>query len=452
MKKKCLVVGIILLFVGVTVGQSINANMPISDDMTRGTSALHLTADLGTLSGYVTDSMMNPIEGVRVRVYYHNTSRENYSDANGYFHVTDISICNCTKNATCSKEGYHPTWVYIGIWDNTTYDFVLTSKGDWLYVGGNGPGNYSRIQDAIDNASDGDTVYVYSGIYDYYHPNNSALIVINKSINLFGEDKNSTIILNGVNRLNTIRIEANMVNLSGFTINGDGQSDTGRKGIQIYYPSTNINIYNNIMTKHDEVIIVYPIDQQITDINIHDNIIVENNYGIGFTKCEHSLIEIYHNIFSKNQMCIDGMDNYSIYKNLFLNNSLGISLLSSTGMTNCINNNQFEENDIGVRTYNCRQVQIYENNFINNDAHTSVERNTPLPQCFKTNFLLYKQEWKNNYWDDYIGPGPMLIEGHWIIYIYLGGFLFPPHEHNIANIRYKEYDLTPAQEPYDIPG
>ena len=92
--RKCLVVGIILLFVDVTVVQSINANIPISDDMTSGTGASNLTADLGTLSGYVTDSMMNPIEGARVRVYFHNTSRENYSDGNGYFHVTDISICN----------------------------------------------------------------------------------------------------------------------------------------------------------------------------------------------------------------------------------------------------------------------------------------------------------------------------------------------------------------------
>jgi parallel beta-helix repeat protein len=38
-------------------------------------------------------------------------------------------------------------------------------SGKKLYVGGNGEGNYTRIQDAIDDASDGDTVYVYSGIY-----------------------------------------------------------------------------------------------------------------------------------------------------------------------------------------------------------------------------------------------------------------------------------------------
>ena len=35
------------------------------------------------------------------------------------------------------------------------------SRGNWLYVGGSGPGNYTKIQDAIDNASDGDTLFVY---------------------------------------------------------------------------------------------------------------------------------------------------------------------------------------------------------------------------------------------------------------------------------------------------
>jgi len=41
----------------------------------------------------------------------------------------------------------------------------LISTGNTLYVGGSGEGNYSSIQDAIDDASDGDTVFVYNGSY-----------------------------------------------------------------------------------------------------------------------------------------------------------------------------------------------------------------------------------------------------------------------------------------------
>jgi hypothetical protein len=80
----------------------------------------------GSLSGYITDSLMNPIEGALVRVYFHETYEENYSDENGYYHVTNIPICYCLKNATCSKDGYIPEWVLLSITENTTYDFVLT--------------------------------------------------------------------------------------------------------------------------------------------------------------------------------------------------------------------------------------------------------------------------------------------------------------------------------------
>lgn len=37
--------------------------------------------------------------------------------------------------------------------------------GKTLYVGGDGPGNYTKIKDAIDDSSDGDTVFAYSGTY-----------------------------------------------------------------------------------------------------------------------------------------------------------------------------------------------------------------------------------------------------------------------------------------------
>ncbi|UCD12997.1 MAG: hypothetical protein JSW60_05370, partial [Thermoplasmatales archaeon] len=59
--------------------------------------------------------------------------------------------------------------------------------GNIFYVGDNGSGNYSSIQDAIDNASGGDTINVFNGLYNEN-------IILNKSINLVGENKDSTII------------------------------------------------------------------------------------------------------------------------------------------------------------------------------------------------------------------------------------------------------------------
>jgi parallel beta-helix repeat protein len=66
-----------------------------------------------------------------------------------------------------------------------------TDRG-WLYVGGSGPGNYTTIQEAIDNASEGDTVFVYSGVYNesVIHDGSS----LNNSLTLLGENKYTTII------------------------------------------------------------------------------------------------------------------------------------------------------------------------------------------------------------------------------------------------------------------
>ena len=72
-----------------------------------------------------------------------------------------------------------------------------------LYVGGGGSGNYSKIQDAIDNASSGDTVFVYNDSSPYYEN-----VVVYKLINLIGEDKETTII-DGGGSGNTIELSSN---------------------------------------------------------------------------------------------------------------------------------------------------------------------------------------------------------------------------------------------------
>jgi len=86
--------------------------------------------------------------------------------------------------------------------------------GNTLYVGGDGPGNYSTIQDAIDNANNGDTVYVYNGTY-------YEIVVLDKSLNLFGEDKNNTVI-NSKHTGDVISITVGSTTISGFHILNGG--------------------------------------------------------------------------------------------------------------------------------------------------------------------------------------------------------------------------------------
>ena len=116
--KKGLAAGIIFLFIGMSIISSSGKN-----DITNS----GIIIEDGSLLGYVNDTSGNPIEGALIRVYFHGTYRENFSDSDGYYHVIDIPICYCMKNITCSKVGYETERVSLSIAENTTYDFVLTS-------------------------------------------------------------------------------------------------------------------------------------------------------------------------------------------------------------------------------------------------------------------------------------------------------------------------------------
>jgi parallel beta-helix repeat protein len=114
-----------------------------------------------------------------------------------------------------------------------------TSRGNWLYVGGGGPENYSTIQGAINESQEGDTVFVYDDASPYQEN-----VIVDKTIILRGEDKETTIIDGGSV---TILILADDVGVSGFTItNSQWLYNIHRAGI--YILSNDTVIFDNIIT------------------------------------------------------------------------------------------------------------------------------------------------------------------------------------------------------------
>jgi len=326
--------------------------------------------------------------------------------------------------------------------DNIKKSSIPVSNGNILYVGGSGPGNYSKIQDAIDNASDGDTIFVYNGTYGGAR--------VDKSINLIGEDKNNTI-LEG-----SIGFDADNVKVSGFKFFGlytgiyisnnynniiSGNIFVGC-GIELWCAGNNIisdneiwlNQYIGIKLSEDcfNNTIINNFITQCRHSSIyfeglpHDNII-SNNYieytmfGIYFSSLlfhcpyDNDIIENYIN------SCLRGIylrNSYggSISNNTFIKNSIGIELERSH--PEIISRNYFIENSYcGLSISGHGFNKIIQNTFMNNT------QNAFFNNCFYN-------VWESNYW----GKPRMLP------YPIFGFIFFFP---------WVNFDWHPAQEPYD---
>ena len=97
----------------------------------------------------------------------------------------------------------------ISIQDLTLFD------GTILYVGGDGPDNYTYIQEAINAALDNDTIFVFNGTYEEH-------VVVDKPLHLVGEDKEITII-DGSEIGDVVWIYSSFVTFHGFTVANGGQ-------------------------------------------------------------------------------------------------------------------------------------------------------------------------------------------------------------------------------------
>ena len=289
-----------------------------------------------------------------------------------------------------------------------------TSSSNTLYVGGSGPGNYSKIQDAIDDANPGDTVYVYAGIYNKDDVYDTAVADIKKSIKLMGEDKNTTI-LNGSRKYHVIRVLKSNVQICGFTIQNSGRGT---------YPGNGIRVWNaGGMNK-------------LVDVQIYDNILQDNDGAMTMYDCKNST---YHNnIYRNNNGCITITDSVdcTISNNLFIENSFALYIWDLKTIT--IEYNEFRNNDEGLSVDNCNGVTIQSNNFIDNKKHADFVRQGQAIDFF--DYYNLKQNWHSNYWDNWksILPKPILGKIRlWFLYVPIPIFVF-------------EYDLNPASEPYDI--
>lgn len=311
----------------------------------------------------------------------------------------------------------------ISIERNNISNFL---HGNTLYVGGDGPENYTTINDAYDNASRGDTIFVYSGIYNEE-------VSLGKRINLIGQDRKNTII-DGCEGNNVIKIRADNIKVDNFEIRN------AEDGIEIQ-SEQNIVKNCNIHSNRENGIYVF----ECTDNKIENCIVYDNNAEDG--------INLYKSSFNQIINCTVYENSYGIYlsesvKNQIFNcttyeNGIGIYITGyysgENDIVNCVAfNNSYHGINIGInskknnvifcKTYNNQYgVEIYLDCIVNTISYCSIFNNNCgvfidkaiSNHIYHNNFINNtntnandandNNTWDNsypsggNYWDDYNG-------------------------------------------------
>jgi parallel beta-helix repeat protein len=332
------------------------------------------------------------------------------------------------------------------------------TRGNILYVGGSGPNNYTKIQDAVDNASSGDTVFVYDDSSPYKEN-----ITITKSLTIQGENKYTTIIDGSHGIGQSFSITSDNVTITSFTIQNTG--------IAVYIggvggtASHNI-VTNTIILNASVGVVMFYGDPMIADFSsygyntISDNYIKNTTYeGIVVNQGQKNLIT--RNTITENHgsdekghpgfgIEVSGAFNNISYNNVSDNNGYGI-IIGDTYKTivyrNNIENNGWYGLGIACGSFD----RIIQNNFIGNRKSAvydqqikifflNVAKHYPILPCI----------WRDNYWNrprllPYIIPGSIGYMGliSWSFYA----------KFDIIPTNFIRFDLHPAQEPYDVsPG
>jgi parallel beta-helix repeat protein len=289
-----------------------------------------------------------------------------------------------------------------------TYEPEVVSAGNTIFVG-SGPGNDTNsIPGGIFLANPGDTVFVYSGVYNED-------IYINKSIDLIGEDKNTTIVNGGGFGFQVWIDDTEWVNVTGFTLTN------GMVGFFIQ-SSSNITIWDNTVYNQNKIggswghgfffsgtpysdnkIIgndvydnegngIHLEDQTSHDEFIFwDNIIanntVYNNTGNGIATSQGSGNFIINNIVHHNGLgsinpkggiYLSYSSNNVVMSNIVFNNEAGIVLpYSAPGLSlnnNTITRNIVFNNENGIRLGMATDNTFIDNSIFDNTNNVFMER------------------------------------------------------------------------------
>jgi parallel beta-helix repeat protein len=225
---------------------------------------------------------------------------------------------------------------------------LFMANGSILYVGGIGPGNYSKIQDAVDNASTGDIVFVYRGFY-------AENLCIRTSIHLIGEENTSTVI-DGGGYGTVVTISADNTILQGFTIQ-NAKNDVLSAGVEIS-TANDVLVTGNII-QGNAGLGLYARGPSTSRTTIEKNTIQNNSYGIHLQDSPQATISANNISGNGEGVYIIGSFESQLMNNIIVNRGIGLHFENSFGSR--ITGNWIVDNANGVYVFNSSEMTFEAN-------------------------------------------------------------------------------------------
>ena len=287
------------------------------------------------------------------------------------------------------------------------------TRGDerTIIVNASGAGDHTQIQWAIDDANDGDTIYVRAGTY---HEN----LIINKTLNVMGDGPDKTFI-SGVAYQDVVIIRGDRVDFSGFNITNptydlcagirlDGSLNTTisdcyvtgvERGVSAHPDCYFCEIQNSTFTGNGKGI---DLCRGCSFNTIRDNTIFDNALGIEIYPSQAicSSNRIINNTFYSLRLSaiqLESSNDNVIFHNTISNSNIGIELTGSD--FNIIGYNSiYMSAGPSIRLLaDSNGNAVHHNALIDNNAGNVQATDNGLNNSWNTSS-------EGNFWSDLIGP------------------------------------------------
>ena len=222
--------------------------------------------------------------------------------------------------------------------------------------------NYNSIQDAINNANNGDTILVWNGTYNEN-------VIVDKMVSIIGNGSAWCKVIADDNTSDVLHVTADYVNISGLNISGANDSDIA--GLRIL--SSHCNVSSCIMYGNYYGIEVSPISGNVDNNSLYDNMIYGNVIGIGASYSRDLNVSsniIYDNTRYGIRFDVD-ISNSTVFNNTVYDNGWD-GILVGDDYNVVIGNTIYGNGWNGVRLSSASR-NIIRSNIIHDNAYNGVE-------------------------------------------------------------------------------